>query len=1005
MDLFAKTFFRLTVWISFLASPLLEMQAQQGASIDLPKPEKYENRTLASERTGSGRINPFRRIQQNIVTHYNFYFNAANKLSEVILGAKSAQKEDYTKLLPIDNYTLEQTSAQKEELDSVILKCNNGILLHDLRNDWVDDLYLLMGIAYYHKKEFDSAAITFQYINYSFQPRTREELGYEKSIGSSINEAGNVYTISTPERKSALSSAITHQPARNDAVLWLLRSLIEQGQLNEASGLIETLRRDPTLPSRLANGLAESQARWFYRSEQWDSAAIYLEKSLPVLSGAEKARREYLTAQLYERAWLTEAADRLYGAAISHTTDPVMEAYARIQQIGLQQTAADSARIRKSLEKLQRMAGRTRYEDYRQIIHYAAYRLELQRKDTLAAVRQLQESIANGAADAALRARSFLSLGDLSFAQRNYLLAANSYDSIQTNLLDETDTLRVALRSAVVRKLATQMGTIRTQDSLLRIAALPEAERKVYVQKLSRTLRKAQGLQEEEAGTPTPSSANPLREEAPINLFAANEGKGDWYFYNGTLKVQGYRQFQAKWGKRPNLDNWRRNAAIEAQLNAMLKADPGDPDKAASPGLPAAYMPDIAPLDYSYDGLIAGLPLTDSLRQQAHATIQMALLNLGITFREELDMCQEATMQLTALLNQYPQTMLMEEALYHLCSCLRQSGDLTGYEFYRRQMASRFPKGRLLAQLENPQLLQQKQEEARKEAETRYEEIAALMIQGQFEEAMKKKQQADSGYGKKYWTSELQYIEALYLISERKDSLAELALASIREKDPSTPIARRASELAEVLKKRAEIEEYLTKLDVRRYPEDSLVLPAMPVAVQPQKAPVLDTTQSNKPPVPAPKPIDPSLPSPPAPTPPPSPETQAPRTSYLHQPAEPHAVIMVFQKVDVVYRTEARITLNKYHQSTLPDAGLTAESLSLTEDVKIIKVAPFDGLSAAWSYGKTVRDAASKELFPWMPTGTYQFLPVSLPNMELLLQKQDIQAYLSFLRQHLPGEF
>jgi hypothetical protein len=142
---------------------------------------------LKSELTPDKKINPVKRMKENIVAHYNFYFNANNKLQDVLNSAKKAHKDSFNRPLAFYNYTLDQTAAQKQELDSVIHKSNNGILLHDLRNDWVDDLYLLMGQAYYYQKKFDSAYDVFQYINYTFQPRTKDEMGLEKTIGSNIN--------------------------------------------------------------------------------------------------------------------------------------------------------------------------------------------------------------------------------------------------------------------------------------------------------------------------------------------------------------------------------------------------------------------------------------------------------------------------------------------------------------------------------------------------------------------------------------------------------------------------------------------------------------------------------------------------------------------------------------------------------------------------------------------------------------------------------------------------
>lgn len=988
-----------------LMAAISATKSQPGAVIDLPKPAKYENRTLASERTGSGRINPVRKVQQNIVTRYNFYFNAANELDEVIESARRSAKFDYARLLPFEEYPLEATAAQKEELDSVILKCNNGILLHDLRNDWVDDLYLLMGMAYFHRKEFDSAGIAFQYINYAFQPRTRDEIGTDKAIGSRLNEKGNVYTISTPERRGAIPRMFSHTPARNEAVIWLLRTMIEQGRMNEAGGLIEILRRDESLPARLLPRLQECRALWFYRSSQWDSAAYYLEGSLPMVSPAERARREFLTAQLYEKAGMLEAAARLYAAAILHTTDPVLEAHARIHQIGLDVGGGDSLRIRRSLAELDRMSRRSRYEDYRQIVHYAASRLELKRGDTLAAIGQLRRSIQHGVADAKMKTRAFRELADIAFGMRDYPMAADGYDSVQTDMLEPSDTQQVAMRARVLHRVAALMTTVRRQDSLLRIAGLPEAERSEYVQRLSRTLRKAQGLKEE-AETPTGTAASPsiLKDDAPVNLFAANEGKGDWYFYNGSLRTQGFRQFQAKWGKRPNVDNWRRLAAVEALLNAASQATPGAPGDPGKPAMAKPTEPETpaGPQDLSFEGLVQALPLTDSQRTLAHETIQASLLELAVAFREELDMCRESVTLLTGLLDRYPQTTLMDTVLFNLCTCLRQTGDMSRYEFYRRQLSDRFGRSPLLAILENPGGLRASQEAERKEADGQYDQVVTLMVQGRFEEAMERKRMADSGYGRKYWTSQLQYMEALYLIRERRDSLALQSLKGVQEREPGSPLALRAAELEKVLARRTEIEDYLTRLDIRRYPEDSLVLPPVEPVVRTQAPPAKDSAIANIKPLPTP---DSAQARALGPSPDIIPDTGSPRTSFLHQPADSHAVILVLTKVDVVYRTEARISLNRYHQATRPDAGLTAVAASVTDDVKLVKIAPFENLPSAMEYWRTTRDVAAKEIFPWLPAGTYRFLPISIPNLELLLRKQDINAYIAFLHQTMPDDF
>ncbi|HCL84638.1 MAG TPA: hypothetical protein DIC22_11725, partial [Chitinophagaceae bacterium] len=115
--------------ICFVFVFYLTGSGQAGIEYDLKKPAKYENRTLGYEKTTETKWNVPRQLIQNSITHYNFYFNADNKLNDVLVRAKAQFREDYTRLLPFYNYSLETTSRDKRNLDSVIDKVNTAILL------------------------------------------------------------------------------------------------------------------------------------------------------------------------------------------------------------------------------------------------------------------------------------------------------------------------------------------------------------------------------------------------------------------------------------------------------------------------------------------------------------------------------------------------------------------------------------------------------------------------------------------------------------------------------------------------------------------------------------------------------------------------------------------------------------------------------------------------------------------------------------------------------------
>ena len=243
--LMKRRIFLLPILLCFLAPAF----GQEALKVDVDKPEKFENKKLGYEKTGEKKFTTPRRFMQNTTTHYNYYFNANEKLKAVIARGKSIHRDKYTELLPFYNYSLEQTAADKQELDSVIYKVTTGILIHDLRNNWLDNMYLLMGKAYYFRNELDTAWRTFQYINYAFSPKEKD--GYDKVIGSNANEGGNAFSIATRENRKGFKKIMEEPPSRNESFIWQIRTFIQSDRMAEASGLIETLRNDPNFPPRL----------------------------------------------------------------------------------------------------------------------------------------------------------------------------------------------------------------------------------------------------------------------------------------------------------------------------------------------------------------------------------------------------------------------------------------------------------------------------------------------------------------------------------------------------------------------------------------------------------------------------------------------------------------------------------------------------------------------------------------------------------------------------------
>lgn len=783
--------------------------AQTGFNLDIEKPKPYENRELKAEKTGEKKLKLYKRILQNTTTHYNYFFNANNIINEVIEKAKAAHKDDFSSLLSFYNYNLDATAQDKTQLDSVIYKAQTGIVMHDLRNDWVDDLYLLWGAAYFLQKEYDSAYQMFQFINYAFAEKEKD--GYYKYIGSRM-DGNTALSIASKEDMKFGEGLISDPPSRNNAFIWQIRTLTNAKRITEAGSLIETLKNDPNFPERLQTDLEEVQAYWFYQQEMWDSTAAHLKLALEnAKTQQEKARWEYLIAQLLERSNKNDEAAIYYTKAISHTTDPVMEVYGRLNLIRVNKTGTGDSYIDENIAALLSMAKKDKYEDYRDVIYYMAAQMEMARNNPLAAQEYILKGSKYNNNNLLSRNQTFLQVADLLFIQKKYKPASGFYDSVQIANLKPADADRVTTRKNVLLFLVNNLNTIERQDSLQKIAAMPEEERTAYIKKLSRQLRLKQGLKDEDvAATGITAAYDPFRENV----------KGEWYFYNTNLKARGIATFKQAWGNRPNVDNWRRFTNVTAMLRS------NNPN--ATRNVVNVVIDPVAPP--TENNLLANVPLSAAAMQQSNDSIQNALYTAANLYSNELNDYQSAIAALEEIRRRFPQFPNMSDVLFQQYYSYTKTGNKAMAEAAKKELLQNYPTSRYASILEKGvDPLSNAPTNAVTQA---YEHVYDLFIEGSFEEAEAAKQKADSTYHTNYWSPQLLYIEAVYHIRQRADSTAFKILNTLVRQNQNTPIAAKATTLMDVLSRRQQIENELNNLQITRPQEDSVVTRPVVAKVQ-----------------------------------------------------------------------------------------------------------------------------------------------------------------------------
>lgn len=1003
-------------WILLLLLSCVSATAQNDFLMPpLAKPEKYANKTLGAEKTENKKFTLPRRIYQSTVTHYNFYFNASTKITAIVDKAKLGHVDDFTQLLPFYNYSTATTAGDSAELDSVIYKATAGIVLHDLRNSYIDNMYLLMGQSYFYWRKFDSAYRIFQFINYNFYPKAKGE--YFTVVGSNDQSTNGELNIGTKEKRGLVKKAFTKPPSRNDALLWLAKTYAEDSLYAEAYSLVNLLRKDQLFPKRLHTQLDEVQAYVFYQQQQWDSTAYYLERALPnAANKSELARWEYLLGQLYTSINDPATASKYYNKAKVHTDDPVLYIHARIYEAQLLKKEGENA-IEQTLTDLVRMSKKERFDGFEDVLYYAAAGMALQQKDTVTAVKLFQKSVSYQNQNASVKNKAYEKLAAIAYFQRNYAYASNCYDSI--NYSDPAIAARAAelqTRKAMLQELVKQITVVKQQDSLQTVAKMPEKEMDAYLKTLVRKLRKLRGLKEEPVNSNPAVATGSQNQSADLFTTTGNT----WYFSSASQKSKGYSEFKAKWGNRPNIDNWRRKAAVDA---AMIQNNTAAVNTGG-----AADVNEISEDDLSVDGLKKNLPLTEEKLLASNNKIIDALFEQGQIYKNQLEDYAQAALTFEEIRTRFSNFKKEEETLFELYYCWLKAGNKEKADYYLKLMNEKYADSEFLTKINNAK---NPQPAGKDEKTTAYETIYNLFIEGNFEDALAKKKIADSAYGKSYWTPQLLYIESLYHIKQRDDSVAIARLSDIEQSFPGTPMADKATNMIDVLRRRKEIEDYLTNTNIVRE-SDSVNIPFDdgPQVNKVQQQIQKDTTNKitiNS----LPAQNNANITKPPAQVQKAGNEKENKNTSgkvtittkpvtdttklkplkevkyetvYVYNANEPFVVLMYFDDVDPIYISESKTAISRYNSSSHSGETITINIFEGGKDASWLDIGTYADVTSILSYMEELKQNA-RQIVPWLPANKYNFVVISARNLELLKERKNIEEYKTFIRQYIKDKF
>lgn len=773
----------------------------------VPK-EEFDERPLPYERLLNTKYTLTRRAYQNTVSQFNYLFNAEEELKDIIQKSRNAYKEEYGTLLSFYDYDLATTS--KYNFDSIIYRCNANIVLHDLRSNWVDDAYLLLGKSYLFHKNYDTAASIFQFINYSFDENAN---GMDLPMGSNLRNSTGRFSIANKDDNSIFKNG----NVRNESMLWQARNYIEANQINEALSLLQLLKSDVDFPKRLYPFLNEQFAYAYYSMESYQSAANSLIEALPnALDDNAKSRWYYLIAQLWQKVSNTEKAYTWFKKASEFSPNPIIGVYATINMIRIE--SENSNRSWQLLAKdLENITKKEKYKPYRDIIYYEMAKLAIQNKAFEKANEWLIAAIKYNYENPKQKQIAFELLGDINYNENKFAIAKMAYDSISNVLKTNPQYEQITLRKKWLGTVVQEITNLQNEDSLQFIYKLPLDQQKQFAKKWQK--RKADNatiLKELFSDHMRVISKNNVSIQYINNNLSNsntyinnNSSNNNFYFENQNTITQGKQSFIQKWGERPNVDNWRRKTSLSiVNVPANNTISTNEPEKQS-----------LKIKEEKPDSASIKLISNDSEFIKSNINWNKAALATAQTFLLKLNDFTKAKSFYKVIIERNIDTTITERALLDLASEYLHNGDKETSNDIIKKVMTNYPNGAYMQKKTASDAAKSKTDNV----DQLYKDAYFYSQIGNWPEFENIVNTNFSVLYKSKWYLPIQFLKVKMYAQQKMDSKAISVLDSIIRYSKNEVLKEKANSIIADIQNRKDTEAYLSSLHFEETRIDSSI--------------------------------------------------------------------------------------------------------------------------------------------------------------------------------------
>ena len=646
---------------------------------------------------------PMSRFYHSTTLKYNIYFNGRESYKKGINKINDQNSDNYALILSVFTDSKEENaSVANGEMEKAIQKSAKGIKLHSITkkpkpsgkamspkekefmaqnefNKWVDHCYLLMGKAYFIKRDYLQARQNLEYALRQY-----------------------------PNSK-----------AQPEIAMYLVRTFCEDKKFKEAKETLDKIDSDKKIDKKTEGYYAAVCADYYLKQNNREDAAEKLKVAVEkTKKRTDKLRYTYILAQLSEKDNNLREAYKYYQAASKRNKIYEMEFNAKINMA----KCSSNGNNKDIYKLLNKMLKDEKNKEYRDQIYYAMAEVELRAGKEADAIEHYRKSSEVSMDNDYQKALSCMKLGELYFAKLEYKNAYIYYDTCMQYLPESHENFKeIQTLSKNLSELVTYTDVIEFEDSVQKIAKMSDKERNKLIDGLIAKVVEQERLERELAQQENMNSYLFDQKRGETNTVGSSSGK--WYFYNPAQLSYGKNEFQKKWGNRKNEDHWRRRD------KTVVSFDMGDDSEASDSVVADAKPKNEDPKSREY--YLQDLPLTDSAMQESHKRIENALYNASKIYKEKFGDYPKAINSYEDLNRRYPNTDYQLLTYYDLYILNTLVKDIPQAEKYKNLIISKYGNTNYAKLLQNPNFVKE-QEEIRKRHEQLYANTYDAFMRGEW---------------------------------------------------------------------------------------------------------------------------------------------------------------------------------------------------------------------------------------------------------------------------------